>query len=232
MGKKNKALKTSSQSNKFDGVPPEQLCSVYTLNGIKNKDAVRLKHIDTFIKDYNNESELESELEPEQLECQLRDTCIKQYNVMKGVVGLVYVCNMTHHFLTTTKKLPMVYIKILRELPLRSIYLMTIKMYFTITSEVHNEEELLNKPLHGTFSIEAYIGDKTIPLDQNITVFPGHEKLINQLIKFTENEDMLDIINDLVEMEDEKLREKAREELEYYTIPTNVISLKNYKPPN
>jgi hypothetical protein len=225
MGKKNKALKAlkaSNQSNKFDGVPPEQLCSVYTLNGIKNKDAIRLKHIDTFIKDDHNESE----------EMQLRDTCIKQYNVMKGVVGLVYVCNMTHHFLTTTKKLPMVYIKILRELPLRSIYLMTIKMYFTITSEVHTEEELLNKPLHGTFSIEAYIGDKTIPLDQNITVFPGHEKLVNQLIEFTENEDMLDIINDLVEMEDEKLREKAREELEYYTIPTNVISLKNYKPPN
>lgn len=217
MGKKSKSSKSSKSANKFKNVPPEKLCAVYTLDGIKNKDAVRLKHVDTFVKDGSEE------------EIPLRDTCIKKYDVMKSVFGLIFVCNMTHHFLTTTKKLPMIYIQILKERPLQSTYLMTIKLYFTITTDVHTEDQLLNKPLYGTFSIEAQIGDKTIPLDQNITVFPGHQKLVDQLIKFTENDDMIDIINDVIEIEEEKLREKAKEDLEYYTIPTNVISLKDYK---
>lgn len=196
-----------------------QLCGVYTLTGIKKKSAIKIKHIDT-VRITKGEN--------------IRDTCIERFEISKSnkIFGLINICNLTHNFIMSTKKLPMLYINVFCEKPLRSIHIMTLFLYFTIQTEVKTKEDLLENELNGIFTLEAEIFGENKILDSGIGKFPGNQRLLENLTNFTKNEDMINLFLELVNIEEEKIRKQFETDFGQYQIPKSIISLKNYKIDN
>ena len=191
----------------------EQNCGVYTVIPVDGKKAIKIKQIDV-IKLGLNKS--------------INDTLIERYEIAKNVFGEIYACNILDKFLISNKKLPILYINVKYELSLKSILLLRMFLYFDIQMDIKSKKELINYELSGEFTIEAKIQEKQIVLDE-LDSFPGREDVLNKLKSLTTNVEMVEVISNLIEVENEELKKRYEEEFKYFTIPKNVISLRDYK---
>ena len=191
----------------------EKICGIYNVNGIKNKSQVKITHI-------SNEK-----LKPQEY---IGDTLLKTFDIFKNVKAEVYKCNITHVFLISSKKLPMLYISVIYERPLRRVLLFKVYVCFDIESEIKADKDLINKPLDGKFSLEISIDSQRKDIDDKMSLFPGEEKVCEKLLNFSTAPEMKELILDLIDEVNEKIKKEYAAEMEYYKPPTNVISLKNY----
>ena len=192
----------------------EKLCGIFNLHGIRYQSQIKINHRENVTLKNN--------------EC-VGDTLIKEFQIMDHVKGEINMCNITHVFLMSTKKLPMLYISVINERPMRRILLFRIYLCFTIETEVKNPKELLNNPLNGKFNLEIIMDNNHKEMNDKIEKYPGDERMYDNLEKFVNTSEMKELIESLVEEIDERMRKEYEEEFEYLKPPTNVISLRNYK---
>ena len=202
--KKSKQQISKQQSN---------LLGIFTLHGIKNQNQVKIEHIQN-AELKNNEH--------------IPDTLVKKINIFRGTDAEIYSCNITNSFLMSSKKLPMMYVNVIHEKPLRRILLFRVYLYFTITINVQSSTQLLNNNLDGTFSLEISLEGTKKQLDNQIDKYPGDDEMYKTLTTFVLAPEMQELCKGLIYEIDKKLVEEYEKEFEYYKPPTNVISLKNY----
>jgi len=188
--------------------------AIFTLHGIKNKNKIKIKHVDNI------------KLKKQEY---IKDTFIKKFDLISQVYGEIYHCNITNNFLMISKKLPMYYINIILEKPFRKILLFRIYLFFTIETNIKSSKDLLENDIDGKFNLEISINNINKDLDNNIIKYPGDEELFNDLIIFTKNNEMIELTKNLANDIDIMLKNEYIKEFEYLKPPKNVISLKNYK---
>lgn len=186
---------------------------VYSLKGNKNESTVNIVGLGVM------------ELKGDE---NVRDTCINRFEISKNISGIVFACNITHAYLISTKKLPVIYVSVVYEQGLKCYRLMDIYVTFTITSEIKSAKQLLSEKLNGFFDVEAVIDGEAIQLDEKIDKFQGETELIEQLSKFITTDEMKEMINELLEVQFEKQRQKFNEQYHGVRIPEKIISLKDY----
>lgn len=191
-----------------------RLCGIFSLEGIQGESKIKINHL-------NNVTLKEQE--------HIQDTLIKQYNIMENVVGEIYSCNITDLFLMSTKKLPMLYLNVILEKPLRRILLFRIYLCFTISAKINNSKDLLNSQHDGKFSIEIVLDGKKTEIDKEILKYPGNDEMYDKLTTFVSVDDMKDLISSMVGDIEKKMKDEYAKEFEYLKPPTNFISLRNYK---
>jgi hypothetical protein len=191
------------------------VCGVYSLQGVKNKNAVKINHLEN-IKLKKDE--------------RIQDTLLNEYNISPFVNGEVFACNITNHYLVSTKKLPMLYINIRwNKYKMVKPILYKLFLYFTIESEVKSSKDLLENRLYGKFTLDVLIDNMNRELENTVDKFPGNEQMIKILEDFTNTEEMKEIINGLIEREEKKREEMFKAEFEEYkSIPKPTISLDDY----
>lgn len=192
----------------------EKVCGIFNLHGVRYQNQVKINHRENItLKEHEYVS----------------DTLVKEFDIMKHVKGAIYLCNITHIFLMSTKKLPMLYVSVIHERPMRNILLFRIYLCFTIESEIKNPKELLNTPLNGKFNFEIIMNTTRKEMNDKIDKYIGDERMFDKLTNFVNAPEMKEFIETLIEEIDIKLTNEYKEEFEYLKPPTNVISLKNYK---
>lgn len=191
----------------------ERLCGIFTLSGIRNENNVKIKHV-TNMNLKTNEH--------------IADTLIEKFDIMKNVRGEIYQCNITDSFLLSSKKLPMSYISVIYEKSLKNILLFRVYLCFTIQSEIKSSKQLLQNKIYGKFDLEIFIENNKKQLDDNITIYPGDEKMFAKFKNFATDEEMKQLAQGLIDDINDKLQKEYEKEFEYYTIPTKILSLKDY----
>ncbi|QKF93705.1 hypothetical protein QKU48_gp0247 [Fadolivirus algeromassiliense] len=190
-----------------------RLCGIFTVNGVKYESKIKIRHTHNLtLKKHEY----------------VGDTLVEKFDVIKGVYGEIYKCNITDLFLMMTKKLPLFYINVINERPLRKILLFRVYLYFTIESEVKSIKQLLENDLDGKFNLEIMIEKDTRSLNDTIQKYPGDEKMYDKLKNFALSEEMKTLTYALVDDIDKKLQKDYEKEFDYYKPPTKVISLKDY----
>ena len=192
----------------------QRVIGIFSLKGVKGESAVKIKHLETGMI---NDGE------------RVRDTKIHKYQITPHIVGEVYACNITDVSLMSSKKQPMLYTTIAMVKPFKMAVLCSIMLYFTIEDDVKSREQFLKSKLNGKFSLEIVMQGVSKPLDHEISTFPGNDKLIELLESLTKNETMVQILSEISNIEEEKISSRYVEDFEYYTLPENIISLRDYK---
>jgi hypothetical protein len=190
------------------------LCGIFNLNGIRYQSRVKINHIENV-----NLGQHEY----------INDTLIKSFEIMKNVKGEIYLCNITHVFLTSSKKLPIMYVSITNERHMRKYLLFRVYLCFTIESDVKSVSDLITQPLDGKFSVEIAIDHTKKEMNDDISVYPGDENMYKKLTDFATADEMKTLITSLLEEIDERLRLEYEDEIKYYLPPKKIISLKKYK---
>ena len=190
------------------------IIGLYVINGIVKTNKIRINHIgNTVLKK----------------DMTIKDQKIKDYPIKKldvgMVTGYVYKSTITHHYISSSKRLPLFYINVSWIRPMQIIPLYNIMVYFNITSKINSAKDLFNKKIKGVFSIHAIIDNKNIPLKENITKYPGDAQIIADLEKLTVMEGMIDYLHDIIDQKQKEIAEKYGT-LDY-KIPTNIIKLED-----
>ena len=190
------------------------IIGLYVINGIAKTNKIRINHIgNTVLKK----------------DMRVKDQKIKDYPIKKLDVGMVsgyvYKSTITHHYISSSKRLPLFYINVSWIRPMQIIPLYNIMVYFNITSKINSAKDLFNKKIKGVFSIHAIIDNKNIPLKENITKYPGDAQIIADLEKLTVMEGMIDYLHDIIDQKQKEIAEKYGT-LDY-KIPTNIIKLED-----
>ncbi len=206
MPKQRNKRRVGSNTNKIIGV--------YTLQGVKNQNAIKIRHLET------------GALGPDQ---RIKDTSIHKYKIANHIFGEIYACNITDTSLMMSKTQPLLYATLALVKPLRMAVLCNIVLKFTIEEEIKSKEQFLTQPLHGKFFLDVFKDGKTMPLDTEIDKFPGEEEMLKMIEEFTKTENMVNLLKEMAEIEEEKLTRKYREEFEYFSkIPKATVSLDDY----
>lgn len=194
------------------------IISIYTLKGIKGKNAIKIKHLETG-KINSNEK--------------IKDTSIYKFEVAKNILCEVFACNITNASLISSKTQPMLYATVALAKPFKTAILCNIILKFTIKDEIKSREQLLKSELHGTFSLDLYKDAKSIPLDKTIDVFPGEDKMLDLLENFIKTESMTEILKEMADIEEEKIAQRYKDENNYFNkIPKATIKLSDYVDKN
>jgi hypothetical protein len=192
----------------------ERLCGIFNVQGIKNKNQVIVKHLENMkLKSHEY----------------VPDTLIKSYDIIENVTGEIYTCNITDSFLMKTNKLPLMYVSVIYDIPLRRVLLFRTYLYFTIQSDVKNTNQLLNNPLNGKFSIELSLEGSLKEIDNKIDKYYGDEVMQEKLSKFTVTDEMKEIVKGMIDDIHKKIAEQYADELAYYSLPEKYTSLKDNK---
>jgi len=192
----------------------KNLIGIYTIDGIKGKNKIRINHkCNTILKE----------------DMVIKDQNLEKYPIAKlhiGVAtGYVYKCTLTHHYIASTKRLPLYYINVLWVKPIQILSVYRIIVYFDITSKITSADDLIGKEIEGIFSIYAIVDNKEIPLDKNIIKYPGDTEIIANLKKLTVMKDMKEYLYDLIDSKKKEIAKKYG--FKNYKIPKNIISLKD-----
>jgi hypothetical protein len=192
----------------------QRVIGIFSLKGIKGESAIKIKHLET------------GTLEDGQ---SIKDTKIHKYEIAPHIVAEIYACNITDYSLMSSRKQPMLYTTIAMVKPFKMAILCTITLYFTIEDEVKSREQFLKSKLYGKFSLEITMQGVSKPLDHEISTFPGNEKLVELLEGLTTNESMVTILQEIANVEEAKISSKYVEDFDYFTLPKNIISLRDVK---
>lgn len=139
-----------------------------------------------------------------------------------------YACNILDRYLMGSKTQPILYVEVLMERSLRTISLCRIYLDFEITSVVRSSKELLGRELAGQFKIRMVIGG-TATILETVDTFPGTVTMVEHMVDFLKDEDMMEILNDLIMENNKEQEKKYNKEFGHYSIPENRISLRDYK---
>lgn len=191
----------------------ERVRGIFTLTGVKYQSKIKIHHIKNEVLKHNE---------------YVGDTLVEQFNITKGVIGEIYKCNITDIYIMAYKKLPLFYVNVINERPMRKVLLFKVYLYFTIESEIKTSKQLLQNELDGKFSLEIMIEKSTKELNDKILKYPGDENMYTKLKTFATSEEMKPLIISLVDDVDKKLQQEYEKEFEYYKPPTKVLSLKDY----
>lgn len=194
-----------------------KLHAVFTLNGVNTSNSIRLVHTENI------------PLTPEH---KVEDVLIDRYEIIPHVSGELYQCNITDVFLMTSKKLPMMYINVVHDKPLKRFLLFRLYLCFTIEKDVKdikNLNQLLDRPISGKFSLETSIDGQRQEIDADIGMYTTHAGMKKKLMNFTMADDMKALINVLIEDINTKQKELFEKEYGHYKPPEKYISLRDYK---
>ncbi len=191
-----------------------KIIGLYALSGIKGRNAIKIKHLETGVLG---------------LDQRIKDTRIHKYEITPHIFGEIFQCNITDSAIVSSKKQPMLLVTISMIKPLKMAVLCNIILYFTIEDEIKSKQQFLSNALNGKFSLELFIQGKSRPLDKEIDVFPGNQKMIDSIEELTKNDTMVEVLEELAQIEEEKIAEKYRSDLDYFTVPKTTISLRDYK---
>ncbi len=186
--------------------------ALYAVAGIKDTNTVNIKYVDTFNINSNQ---------------RIRDTGAYQYQIAQNITGNIYICNVTHHFLNQSKKIPMMYVNVCIDRSPTQYVLYQVYLYFNITSTINTKEDLLDNPIGGFFTLQLIINNQGRELE-NFTMFKGSEETIKMFRDFTEKPYMIDLMKDLKNKKEEELRKKYSINPNLYKIPENIIKLDDY----
>lgn len=195
----------------------QKLHAVFTLNGVNTSNSVRIIHADNIT------------LTPEH---KVEDIMVERYDIAPHVCGEMFQCNITDVFLTTSKKLPMLYINVIHDRPLKRFLLFRIYLCFTIEKDVKdikNLNQLLDRPISGRFSIETSIDGQRREIDADIGMYTSHTGMRKKLVNFTLADDMKELIKVLIEDVNQKQKEIFEKEYGHFKPPEKYISLRDYK---
>lgn len=195
----------------------QRVIGVFSLKGMKGESAIKIRHIESGV------------LEEGQ---RIKDTKIHKYEITPHILGEIYACNITDYNLMSSKKQPMLYATIALAKQFKVAVLCSIMLYFTIEDDVKSREQFLKSKLYGKFSLEIMMQGVSKPLDHQITVFPGNEKIVQLIENLTKNESMVSILQELADIEEVNISKKYVEDFDFLDIPKNIITLKDYNIDN
>jgi hypothetical protein len=202
--------KNKSRSNKKG----QQILGIYTLNGVKDRSAIKIKHLETGTLDTGQ---------------QVRDTSVHKYEIAPHIFAEIFACNITDVSLMKSKKQPVLYVTIAMIKPLKQAILCNVLLMFTITQEISSKKQFLNSDLAGKFTLEVLMDGNSQVLDDSIEKFPGNQKIIEKLENLTKTDGMVQILTELANIEEEKIAQQYRKDFEYFSMPTATVSLKDYQ---
>lgn len=190
-----------------------RLCGIFSISGISNSEKIKIIHEQNIILEKHEHIE---------------DTLLDQSNLIKNhrVFGRMYKCNISDSYLMSTKKLPIMYISVIYEKPLRNFQLFRVYLCFTIDKDIKKIKELLDEEIEGKFTIELDIDGQRKVIDE-IKAYPTDKNIKNKLNKFVQNKDMLEMIESMIGDVNKKLEEEFSKDFEGYEPPKHFISLKN-----
>jgi len=169
-----------------------RLNGIYTVQGVLNRKRAIIKPLGT----------IDLKKEP------IRDTRIKRFELKKNLIADVFACNISDTHLMSTKKLPILCTVISFEKSIRKIPLVKMYLYFTITSKIKSGKQLFKKQLKGDFNLELKLGDSIMKLDEEFKNYPGNSEIVKWMEKYVRNEEMINMFDELIEIEQNKLRKE------------------------
>lgn len=189
----------------------DKICGVFSVEGIYDTNQIKIIH--------------EQNLEYGTFN--LQDVLIDRQQIINNVFGEIYRCNITDSFLMSTKKLPLSYINIIYEKPLRRIQLFRMYVYFTILQDITSQSQLLDEPISGKFTLELIVNNDAKQIDQ-LEIYPGNKNIKKKFLKFVKHEEMINLISSLVDDVDNKLKQESSIDLNMDDKHEPTLSLTNY----
>lgn len=189
------------------------ITAIYTVIGVSGEQAINIKYLDTITS---------SQIK------QLRDTPIDIYDIDKYIEAGLYACNITNHFLASSKKLPILCLNVkYTKYTMRPILLYKLFLYFTITDDdIKSYDELLSKNIKGKFSMELFMQNNNLEIDENITNYTTNDEFKKMLIDISKSSDMIDICNNIISEEELNLSKLYGDEFKQFNdipVPTKKI---------
>ena len=140
----------------------------------------------------------------------VKDTLSSKFDITKVVHGEINNCNIVDKYLLSNKKLPVLYVSVVYEKPLVRDVLFTIFLYFTITDDIKNENDLINTEINGQYSVEMIVNKTNVVLDSDINNngFTNNNEIINDIKKMIFSPETLPIIDNLIKIKDDERRQR------------------------
>ena len=186
--------------------------ALYAIKGINGTNTACIKYVDTFIIESNKK---------------IRDTCIDEYPIAQNITGNIYLCNVTHYYINQSKKLPMMYVTVCMDRSPAKYILYQVYLHFNITSAINTQEDLLEKPIEGFFSLQLIIKNQGRELG-TFKIFNGSNDSKNMMKDLTKEQYMMDLMKELKSEKEEELCKKYKFNPNLYKIPKNIIKLEDY----
>jgi len=186
-----------------DNIPTETR-GIYYVQGIENENKAKI--IPAHIVDmYKGQ--------------QIPDKFIKRFTLFDNVIAEIYECNILDTFLQRSKKLPVMYVRVVIDRKVQKILLIKLSLYFTITSDVKSAKELFNNELEGIYTLEIFTDNKNSQLS-TVNKFFTVEDFHNEFIRIISNDVMIEFIKDKYNIINEKIAERFYKE--YDTAPPKI----------
>lgn len=157
----------------------------------------------------------------------IKDAFLQSFEIDEYITGHAFVCNITDKYITTTKKLPVLYITLEYYKSLLRSELFKVFLYFTIEQEVKSEEQFLGNNLKGKYSLELYMDDCSKELDKSFEVFPGKKEIVKDIINVIKSDSLKSIFDDLIKEIEERRQSQYGDCFEMFEPPKATISLKD-----
>ena len=197
----------------------ENLIGIYTIGYSDLPDSVKLENLAIIDKTQVNT---------------ITDKQIEIYEISKFVNAFMYKCNMTHHFLMSTKKLPVAYINVCyTKYPLKVVLLYRVFLYFKIDNVDHieNINDLTQKEFSGKFILEAIIGDQNTEIEVIDQGINNNNELYKKIIKLTQSDDMINLVQELIQDVEKAMIIQYKDD-DMFKVPDIVIKRQNMEKNN
>ena len=106
----------------------ERVRGIFTLTGVKYQSKIKIHHIKNEVLKHNE---------------YVGDTLVEQFNITKGVIGEIYRCNITDIYIMAYKKLPLFYVNVINERPMRKVLLLVPLLAFLLGGCVKEETTII-----------------------------------------------------------------------------------------
>lgn len=143
----------------------------------------------------------------------------KSIEIIENVQAKFFKANFTNNYLTTHKRLPVMYASVIYNRPLLMGVLFNMTLYFEIsndTNKIKSYEQLVTMNIDGKFTMEISMDEKKelIPVES----FSGYSETVKNILTLLRTKDMVDIINF-------QLKKRHQERIARFGNPAD------YKPP-
>lgn len=189
--------------------------SIYRIAGVDGESKAKIDRINT-VKLLNKDEEI-------------ADTMLSKYEISDGIHGEVWASNLTHNFLFTTKRFPILYSDIWVSDNTNFIRkkICRLTAFFDVIKEPKSYNKFFKKPIKGIYKFGLTIDNKTEIIDDDLKKYPGNKELLQLLINFTQTDEMKKYLNDIALKEIEAIyNEKIKNAKKHTTKPKITYSLK------
>lgn len=189
--------------------------SIYRIAGVNGESKAKIERINT-VKLLNKNEEI-------------ADTMLSKYEISDGIHGEVWACNLTHNFLFTTKRFPILYSDIWVSDNTNFIRkkICRLTAFFDVIKEPKSYNKFFKKPIKGIYKFGLTIDNKTEIIDDDLKKYPGNKELLQLLINFTQTDEMKKYLNDIALKEIETIyNEKIKNSKKHTKKPKITYSLK------